>query len=79
MSSRKDSGVNFGIVKSKGETTWWVFEDRLVLSLANVQGVTIKHHDIPKVRVAWRICLKALVALLRSNAARVIQNLRNLN
>ena len=78
---KKRPGVNFEIVKSKGEATWWVCEDRPVLSLANVQGVIERSGTtiFQKIRVAWRICLKPLVVLLRSNAARAIQNLRNLN
>ena len=80
--------MNFGKVKTKGETTWCVFEHHPVLSRANVQGVinrwsqswseAIKYHSIPKVRVAWRIGLKPPVVRLRSNAARAIQNLREM-
>ena len=82
----KRPGVNYGKVKSKGETTWCVFEHHLVLSRANVQGVSnrwsrtwseaIRYHNIPKVRVAWRSGLKPLVVRLRSNAARATQNMR---
>ena len=82
----KRPGVNLGKVKSKGETTWCVFEHHPVLSRANVQRVinrwsqtwseAIRYHCIPNVRVAWRIGLKPLVVRLRSNAARAIQNLR---
>ena len=82
----KRPGVNFGKVKSKGETTWCVFEHHPVLSRANVQRVinrwsqtwseAIRYHSIPKLRVAWRIGLKPLVVRLRSKAARAIQNLR---
>ena len=79
-------GVYCGKVKSKGETTWCVFEHHPALSRANVQRVinrwsqtwseAIRYHSIPKVGVAWRIGLKPLVVRLRSNAARAIQNLR---
>ena len=82
----KRPGVNLGMVKSKGETTWCVFEHYPVLSRANVQRVinrwsqtwseAIRYHSSPNVRVAWRIRMKPLVVRLRSNAARVIQNLR---
>ena len=82
-------GVNFGKVKCKFETTWCVFEHHLLLSRANAQGVIdgwsqtwsegIRQHNIPKVRVAWRIGLTPLVVRLRSNAARAIQNLRKSN
>ena len=84
LSSRRGLGVNFGKVKCKFETTWCVFEHHLLLSRANVQGVIdrwsqtwsagIRHHNFPKVRVAWRIGLTPLVVRLRSNAARAIQN-----
>ena len=80
--------MNFGKVKSKGETTWCEFEHHPVLSRAIVQRVinrwsqtwseAIKYHSIEKVRVAWRIGLKPLVVRLRSNAARAIQNLHEL-
>ena len=85
----KRLGVNFGKVKSKSETAWCVFEHHLVLSRANVQGVinrwsqtwseAIRHHNVPRVRVAWRIGLRPLVVRFRSNAARAIQNLRKSN
>ena len=76
-------------VRSKGETTWCVFEHHPVLSRANVQGVidrwsrtwseAVRHRSISKVRAAWRIGLKLLVVRLRSNAARAFQNLRKSN
>ena len=85
----KRPGVNFGKVESNCQTTWCVCEHHPVLSRANVQGVierwsqtlseAIRHYNIPRIRVAWRIGLKPLVVRLRSKASRVIQNLRNLS